>query len=76
MEPTPLNLNARISPEVADHLGFYVYLYVDPRDEKVFFVGKGQGSCVMAHLFADGKGTRLGASRSSVPPAWSHGSRS
>lgn len=33
----------RIRPAVAAKLGFYVYLYVDPRDDKVFYVGKGKG---------------------------------
>jgi uncharacterized protein len=40
----------RIPPEVARHLGFYVYLYVDPRTEKIFYVGKGQGERILAHL--------------------------
>jgi uncharacterized protein len=46
---------SRLPPEVADHLGFYVYLYVDPRDGNVFYVGKGKGSRVMAHLNTDGE---------------------
>jgi hypothetical protein len=41
-----------IRPEVADRLGFYVYLYVDPRTGKAFYVGKGQGSRALAHLSA------------------------
>jgi hypothetical protein len=40
----------RIPPEVADKLGWYVYLYVDPRDGSVFYVGKGRGHRVLAHL--------------------------
>lgn len=43
-----------IPPEVAHHLGYYVYLYVDPRTEKPFYVGKGQGERVLAHLGAAG----------------------
>jgi hypothetical protein len=47
-----------IPPEVAERLGHYVYLYVDPRDEKVFYVGKGQGNRVLAHLPAEGNGPK------------------
>jgi hypothetical protein len=43
----------RIPAEVADHLGYYVYLYSDPRDGQPFYVGKGQGSRVLAHLSAE-----------------------
>lgn len=39
-----------IPPNVARHLGYYVYLYVDPRDERVFYVGKGQGERILSHL--------------------------
>ena len=39
-----------IRPEVAHRLGYYVYLYVDPRDGKPFYVGKGQGDRVLSHL--------------------------
>lgn len=40
----------RIAPEVARRLGHYVYLYVDPRDGRPFYVGKGVGERVLAHL--------------------------
>lgn len=43
----------RIPPEVAHRLGYYVYLYVDPRTEKPFYVGKGQGNRVISHLSED-----------------------
>jgi hypothetical protein len=39
-----------IPPDVADHLGYYVYLYIDPRTNKPFYVGKGIGRRVLAHL--------------------------
>jgi uncharacterized protein len=40
----------RIPPEVAERLGYYVYLYVDPRTNKPFYVGKGQGQRALSHL--------------------------
>lgn len=43
----------RIPPEVADRLGYYVYLYSDPRDGKPFYVGKGRGARLLTHLSAE-----------------------
>lgn len=40
----------RLPPGVADHLGYYVYLYIDPRDNRPFYVGKGKNNRVFAHL--------------------------
>ena len=34
----------------AEALGFYVYLYTDPRNEKPFYVGKGKGNRAFSHL--------------------------
>ncbi|HEX8616123.1 MAG TPA: hypothetical protein VF911_00945 [Thermoanaerobaculia bacterium] len=39
-----------IRPEVADRLGYYVYLYIDPRNGQPFYVGKGQGARALSHL--------------------------
>lgn len=39
-----------IRPEVAHRLGYYVYLYVDPRTGQPFYVGKGQGGRALSHL--------------------------
>ncbi|MDA3038484.1 MAG: hypothetical protein O3C27_02960 [Actinomycetota bacterium] len=40
----------QLPPEVAERLGpFYVYVLVDPRDESVFYVGKGTGERLLAH---------------------------
>lgn len=40
----------KIPPAVSSVLGYYVYVYVDPADESVFYVGKGKGSRALAHL--------------------------
>ncbi|MCY4046584.1 MAG: hypothetical protein OXF42_00515 [Candidatus Dadabacteria bacterium] len=42
--------NQEIPPEVAEKLGHYVYLYVDPRNGKVMYVGKGVGNRAIEHL--------------------------
>jgi hypothetical protein len=39
-----------IPAHVAERLGFYVYVYVDPRNGKPFYVGKGRGERATAHL--------------------------
>ena len=33
-----------------DKLRHYVYLYIDPRDNKIFYVGKGNGNRAFAHM--------------------------
>jgi hypothetical protein len=40
----------RVRPEVAARLRYYVYAYVDPRTDEIFYVGKGCGRRVLAHL--------------------------
>jgi uncharacterized protein len=43
----------RIPPAVARKLGFYVYVYVNPVDNTVFYVGKGKNGRALAHLRVD-----------------------
>ena len=40
----------QIPKTVVRELGNYVYLLVDPRDEQIFYIGKGRGSRALAHL--------------------------
>lgn len=44
--------HARITPTVSRKLGYYVYLYINPLDGSVFYVGKGRGNRALAHLNA------------------------
>jgi hypothetical protein len=48
-----------IPPEVADRLGWYVYIYVDRSDGRVFYVGKGHKRRVLAHLGAEGESLKV-----------------
>jgi hypothetical protein len=41
--------DAQIPPEVAEQLKYYVYALRDPRDGRVFYVGKGVGSRIHSH---------------------------
>ena len=36
--------------EVAEQLGHYVYLYIDPRNDSIQYIGKGVGSRAISHL--------------------------
>jgi uncharacterized protein len=49
----------RIRPEVAAKLGFYVYAYVDPRNSKIFYVGKGCHARALAHLDEAGESAKV-----------------
>ena len=40
----------KFSPEVCEKIGYYVYRLVDPRDGQTFYVGKGKGNRVFAHV--------------------------
>lgn len=40
-------------PEVEAHLGTYVYRLIDPRNGETFYVGKGRGNRVFAHIRAE-----------------------
>ncbi len=40
----------KFPPSITSKLGFYVYVYTDPRNNEVFYVGKGKGNRVFLHL--------------------------
>jgi hypothetical protein len=39
-----------LSPKVVEKLGYYVYVYINPLTDTIFYVGKGKGNRVFAHL--------------------------
>ena len=47
-------------PEVAGKLKTYVYRLIDPRNGETFYVGKGKGNRVFAHIRAEIEGDDLG----------------
>ena len=38
------------SPTIPKELKYYVYLYIDPRNNEIFYVGKGKGNRCFSHL--------------------------
>ena len=40
-------------PSVAEHLKWYVYRLIDPRNDQTFYVGKGQADRIFAHASGD-----------------------
>ena len=40
-----------LSSNITERLKYYVYLYIDPRDDSVFYVGKGKGERALGHLY-------------------------
>src|SRR5690242_718409 len=42
--------NMKFSQDIVNKLGYYIYLYIDPIDNKIFYIGKGKGNRVFDHL--------------------------
>ena len=40
----------KLSQSTIERLGYYVYLLINPRNDKVFYVGKGKGNRINQHL--------------------------
>lgn len=43
----------KFSPKVVERLKYYVYLYIDPRTDRPFYIGKGKGKRAFGHLKID-----------------------
>ena len=46
--------------ELRSQLGCYVYMYIDPRDDLPFYVGKGIGDRVLDHMGESGESEKIG----------------
>ncbi len=40
----------QFSQKTQEELKYYVYTLIDPRDNKIFYVGKGKGNRVFYHI--------------------------
>ena len=60
-------MGIQFKQSVIDNLKFYVYALVDPRDNQIFYVGKGSGNRVYQHAQAaledDSKSLKLSTIR-------------
>ncbi|MBY0537822.1 hypothetical protein K2P47_00300 [Patescibacteria group bacterium] len=45
-------MKKRLSQSTIEKLNYYVYALIDPRSDKVFYVGKGKGNRIYAHVEA------------------------
>jgi len=45
-----MNSHFYFSPSIIEKIGYYVYLLIDPQTYEIFYVGKGRGNRVFAHL--------------------------
>jgi len=43
----------KFPPDIHQYLKYYIYIYIDPRSNEIFYVGKGKGDRAFAHLSED-----------------------
>ena len=46
-------------PNVRKQIKYYVYLYIDPRNDEVFYIGKGKGNRCFAHLKSNAESDKV-----------------
>jgi hypothetical protein len=49
----------QFSPFESEALGYYVYVYTDPRNDQPFYIGKGTGNRAFAHLKDSGDSAKV-----------------
>ncbi|PIZ62884.1 hypothetical protein COY17_01680 [Candidatus Saccharibacteria bacterium CG_4_10_14_0_2_um_filter_52_9] len=55
---------SKLNQSTIEHLKYYVYLLIDPRDNQIFYVGKGKGNRINSHrldalVFGEDKSEKL-----------------
>jgi hypothetical protein len=45
-----LLVNENFSYEICERMGYYVYILKDPRNERIFYIGKGYGNRIFDHV--------------------------
>jgi uncharacterized protein len=58
---------------IAEDLQSYVYLYVDPRNDEIFYVGKGEGDRVFSHLVEAQKTEKKSEKLNRIRDIWNSG---
>ena len=48
-------MTEKFTEDMSRNLGHYVYRLIDPRNGRTFYIGKGQGNRVFAHVLAADK---------------------
>jgi hypothetical protein len=48
----------KIPTDVARKIGYYVYIYIDPRNRRPFYVGQGAGLRALVHLAVKGRSVK------------------
>ncbi len=46
-----MRYNMQFPSYITGKLKFYVYLYIDPRNNRIFYIGKGKGNRALSHLY-------------------------
>ena len=54
-------IEIQIPSDIARKLGYYVYAYVNPLDNRIFYVGKGKGRRVLHHLAERAESEKIAA---------------
>jgi len=57
--PREVLMKSEITADIAQALGHYVYAYIDPRDDSIFYIGKGVGSRATSHLFEQAESEKV-----------------
>lgn len=42
--------HSQFSEAICEKIGYYVYVLIDPRDSKIFYIGKGKGNRIFSHI--------------------------